>query len=378
MRPDIFSMKVRGTWIVALRGVLCNPVSRDRLWRGPPFRHPHFHQATPFSSYNMSHDVPRKILFLQALTDKSHDLPFPFRQKSDFMNRRKFLYQTGLLAAGTLTLGWAGCNTDAPATEAQQEDQSDDKAAGGTLEAFGIQLWTLRDEMAKDPREVLRQVASFGYSQIENYEGPQGLWWGMSHKEFKQQCDELGLALVASHCNFVQDFEAKAAQAAEVGMKYLVAPWVGPQKSIDDFRRIAETFNRCGEICQQHGLRFAYHNHDFEFIDLEGQRPYDLLLAETDPELVQMELDLYWITKAGFDPMTYFEQHPGRFPLCHVKDMAADGSMVDVGAGTIDFAAIFAHAGHAGLRHYFVEHDNPADPLASITASFEFLNDLTF
>ncbi len=112
-----------------------------------------------------------------------------------------------------------------------------------------------------------------------------------------------------------------------------------------------------GESCREAGLRFGYHNHDFEFETIDGQIPFDVLLDETDPGLVDFELDLFWITKGGEDPLRYFERYPGRFTLCHVKDMAAGGEMVDVGAGGIDFAAIFARAEQAGLKHFFVEHD---------------------
>ena len=285
-------------------------------------------------------------------------------KKGDFMNRRKFLHRSGLLAAGALaTVAGLSCNDDAPANQDQQKAPPPDAPARGTLEAFGIQLWTLRDEMAGDPVEVLRQVAAFGYSQIENFEGPRGLWWGMSHTAFRQHCDELGLAPVASHCNFVQDFETKAAQAAEVGMKYLVAPWVGPQQSIDDFRRIAETFNRCGEICRQHGLRFAYHNHDYSFQPLDGALPQDVMMQETDPELVDFEMDIYWVVTAGADPVEWLNKYPGRWRLCHIKDRKKDAPPDEreasciLGTGSIDFPRILKVARDQGMQYYLVEQE---------------------
>ncbi|MFV1979998.1 MAG: sugar phosphate isomerase/epimerase family protein, partial [Rhodothermia bacterium] len=124
------------------------------------------------------------------------------------------------------------------------------------------------------------------------------------------------------------------------------------------------------------GIRFAYHNHDFEFADLEGQVPYDLLLERTEPDFVAMEIDLYWIRAVGHEPLPYFEQYPGRFKLCHVKDMDLAGAMTEVGSGIIDFASDFGQASLAGLEHFFVEHDDPTDPLASIATSFEGLKAL--
>jgi len=147
---------------------------------------------------------------------------------------------------------------------------------------------------------------------------------------------------------------------------------------------VAADLNRAGEACRQRGMQMAYHNHDFEFADLGGGRTgYDILLAESDPALVQMELDLYWATKAGRDPVALFAAHPGRFPLCHVKDMREPRgaqTMAPVGEGGIDFARIFAQAEQAGLRHYFVEHDNaaeyPGGPLASVRTSYGALRRL--
>ncbi|HUG41708.1 MAG TPA: sugar phosphate isomerase/epimerase [Longimicrobiales bacterium] len=147
------------------------------------------------------------------------------------------------------------------------------------------------------------------------------------------------------------------------------------RRSLDDYRRLAGRLEDAGGRAREAGLQLAYHNHDFEFERLDGAVPFDIL-AGTDPDLVQFQLDLYWIRKAGGDALAYFRRHPGRFPSVHVKDMAADGAMVDVGAGVIDWPALFAHADTAVIRHYFVEHDQPADPLASIRNSFIHLRGL--
>ncbi|HEU4634225.1 MAG TPA: sugar phosphate isomerase/epimerase, partial [Flavisolibacter sp.] len=143
------------------------------------------------------------------------------------------------------------------------------KAASGNKainENFGLQLYTLRDVLPKDPRDVLTKVASYGYKQIESYEGSQGIFWGMKNTEFKSFMDNLGMTIVSSHCDINKDFERKAEEAGAIGMKYLICPYLGPQKSLDDFKRYADIFNQRGETCKKYGLRFAYHNHDYSFV----------------------------------------------------------------------------------------------------------------
>src|SRR5207248_9275300 len=166
------------------------------------------------------------------------------------------------------------------------------------------------------------------------------------------------------------------------GHEYVVVPWIPEEKrkTLDDWKSVAAVFNQAAQMTKDAGLQFAYHNHDFEFPKLDGQVPYDVLLQNTDPKLVQLEIDLYWITKAGQDPLTYFARWPGRVPLVHVKDSAGppDNKMMDVGAGTIDWKKIFAREDQAGIRHAFVEHDQPADAFASIKASCDYLKRLEF
>ena len=165
-----------------------------------------------------------------------------------------------------------------------------------------------------------------------------------------------------------------------MGHRYLVVAWINPadRTSLDDYRVIAARFNRVAERASEVGLEFGYHNHDFEFEPLDSQIPYEILLEETDPTLVKFEMDLFWITKAGRDPVPYFRDQAGRFPMVHVKDLASDGAMVDVGAGTIDFASIFALSEQAGIRHYFVEHDHPPNPFESIATSYRHLRGLEY
>jgi sugar phosphate isomerase/epimerase len=168
--------------------------------------------------------------------------------------------------------------------------------------------------------------------------------------------------------------------ALTVGHQYIVLAWLAPEDrtSLDDYRAHAELSNRFGEQCHASGLQFAYHNHDFEFAAIDGIRPIDLFLAETDHEFVKIEMDLYWITKGGGNPFAFFDKYPGRFPLCHVKDMNPDGSMADVGDGKIDFGAIFATSEQAGFQHYYVERDDPPDSMVSAANSYSAVAKLEF
>jgi len=257
-------------------------------------------------------------------------------------------------------------------------EQDEETAAKRRLDKVGIQLYTVRDRMAVDVPGTLRSLAEIGYQEVE-FAG----YFDHSPAEIRALLDDLGLASPSAHTQLqpMRDTPTELIEMAlSIGHEYIVLGWLQPEErtSLDDYRRHAELINGFAERCRGAGLKFAYHNHDFEFAPLDGMRPMDLLLAKTDPTLMRVELDLYWINKAGADPFAYFEKHPGRFPLCHVKDMAEDGAMADVGAGGIDFAALFAASELAGFRHYYVERDDPADSLASAANSFSAVSQLVF
>lgn len=226
---------------------------------------------------------------------------------------------------------------------------------------FGLQLYTLRDVLPADPKGVLKQVASFGYKQIESFEGAKGIFWGMSNVEFKKYMDDLGMKIVSSHTDINKDFERKAAEAAAIGMNYLICPYLGPQKSLDDFKKAADTFNQKGEICKKNGLRFAYHNHDYGFVPLEGQFPQDVLMQNTDKNLVDFEMDIYWVVTAGQDPIAWFNKYPGRFTLSHIKDREKNATQKDasviLGQGSIDFHKILKAGQEKGLAYFIVEQE---------------------
>jgi sugar phosphate isomerase/epimerase len=230
--------------------------------------------------------------------------------------------------------------------------------------------------MQESVERTLEQVARIGYKEVE-FAG----YFGKTPQEMRTLLDANGLSAPSSHGADLNTIRARFAEALDdarvVGHRYLVcASLPQSERTADGFKRVAAEFNRAGEQAQKAGITLAYHNHDFEFRPLGDTVGYDILLAECDPKLVQMQMDLFWITRGGRDPLAYFATHPGRFSSVHVKDMDASGAMVDVGAGRLPFATWFAQAAQAGIRHYFVEHDNPADPMASIQASYRHLERL--
>jgi sugar phosphate isomerase/epimerase len=244
------------------------------------------------------------------------------------------------------------------------------------LDKVGVQLYSVRDLMEKDFEGTLAKVAAIGYGEVEFA----GLF-NHSPQEVRTILDRNGLSAPSSHVPY-KDIENDLPKSLEtghtLGQSYIVCPFIDENmRTPDGWKRITDTFNRAGEASKQAGIQFAYHNHDFEFKPAEGQMPYDILLKNTDPNLVKMEMDLFWITKAKQDPLTYFSRYPGRFLLVHVKDMKKNGEMTEVGSGSIAFKKIFADS-KAGIQHYFVEHDNPKDPLQSIKISYEYLSKLRF
>jgi len=304
------------------------------------------------------------------------------------LNRRKFIGAAGAMAAGSLILpNWACTNGNAGDGGEKADSTAVDAAAvTGSLAAFGLQLYTLRDDMPKDPKGILKKVADMGYTQIEGYEGDLGLFWGMTNKEMKTYCDDLGLDFIASHCNVKEDFEKKVEQAAEIGMKYLVVPWIGPQKTMDEWKKIVEELNKMGQVANGSGLRLAYHNHGYSFQQVEGQIPQDYMIENTDPGLVDFEMDMYWVVTGGADPYAYLEKYANRFRLCHIKDRQKDApagerdASCDLGDGSFDYAHLLKVANDNGMQYYIVEqekYDN-STPLKSAAVDAAYLKNLVF
>jgi len=284
------------------------------------------------------------------------------------MKRREVLRALGGAVLGGATLG-----LDRLAGAVRSEAPLPDR-----LDRIGIQLYTVRGAMAKDVEGTLARVAEVGYREVE-FAG----YFGRSPRAVRAALDAVGLEAPAVHVPLTEvrgAWEQTLEAATVIGHRALIVPWLPEEerRGLDDYRTLADQLNRAGEKARSAGFRFGYHNHDFEFATIEGRVPYDLLLESTDPEFVSFEMDLFWITKGGYRPLDYFARYPGRFGFVHVKDMTADGTMVDVGSGTIDFAAIFAKRKNAGIGHYFVEHDEPGDPFKSIRNSYEYLRGLEF
>lgn len=295
-------------------------------------------------------------------------------------DRRKFIKQAGAVAAGSLLLSAWACNQAAKAPAAA--DAATPPAPMPSIPNFGIQLWTVKEDMATDAKGTLKQLSSFGYKQIESFQGDKGIFWGMKPTEFKQYMTDLGMTLVSSHCDINKDFSKTVAEAVEAGVSYLICPYFGPQPKLDDFKKFADTLNKRGEECKKAGIRFAYHNHDYSFKPLEGQLPQDVMMQIADPNLVDFQLDIYWIAKAGVDPVAYMQKYPNRFRLCHVKDMAAAEPMDSciLGTGTIMFPKVLKVAAEQGMQYYIVEQEAFAGstPLKSAEADAKYLQAFEF
>ena len=266
------------------------------------------------------------------------------------------------------------------------------------IDRVGLQLYTVRDLMKKDFDGTIAKVAQIGYKEVE-FAG----YYDRSPQAVRAILEKDGLTSPSTHVGYdiVEKKWSEALDAAHtIGHTFVVCPWIDAKqrKTPDGWKRAAELFNHAGEAAQKAGIQFAYHNHAFEFEPSEalgGKLPYDFLLAETDPNLVKMEMDLCWITVGGQDPVKYFDRYPGRFPLVHVKDWTTKGPggndhggatgaskkpghMTDVGQGEIDFKRIFAQSGKAGIQHYFVENDEPKSAFEDIKISYDYLAKLKF
>jgi sugar phosphate isomerase/epimerase len=259
--------------------------------------------------------------------------------------------------------------------------------AGGSAvtNPLALQLYTVRDAVAKDLEGTLNRIAELGYKQLEIY-GYNGTFFGKTAKEFKSILDKAGIKIVSSHHNTGIAMKAKGTltdgwdkaveDIHELGAPYMVCPYLFPdERSVEHYKALPELLEKSANTAKAAGIQFAYHNHDFEFEKMEDTIVFDYLAAKTSADLVKFELDLYWISKTGNDPVKYFEKYPGRFPLWHVKDMeAGTKDITEVGNGTIDFDRIFAAREKAGLKHWFVEQDtSKRDMFESLKISRDYL-----
>jgi sugar phosphate isomerase/epimerase len=252
---------------------------------------------------------------------------------------------------------------------------------------IGLQLYTLRNEMGKDAKGTLAKVAAQGYKTVETFGYGDRKWFGMNAAELRATLTANGLSTPSGHTFpgsiFLQSgWEEKWKPAVEdakaVGQAFIVIPWLEEQyrKDADNFKKIAAALNKAGEHCKKAGIKLAYHNHDFEFAPIGDKTGYEILLKESDPKLVFFEMDIYWVSKAGQDPLALFAQYPGRFAMWHVKDMdnTPKKNFTEVGSGVINFKKIFTYAKQSGMKYFFVEQDMcPGEPLESTAKSIAYL-----
>lgn len=314
--------------------------------------------------------------------------------------RRNFLQQTAVVAAGGLLLPRL--------------------ANAGTLfqnpmsRAIGLQLYTLGDLMTTDAKGTLQKLKEIGFTELESAGSQKGNYYGYKPKEFAAMVKNAGMRWRSAHVggapftmasimkmaktaedsariqkiaerfknmppmlNLTSDHEQLAHDAAEGGISYLVCSSI-PVSTLDEIKKAVEVFSKAGEACKKVGVQFAYHNHTTEFDEVDGHRPFDYILSNTDKDLVKMELDLAWATKANQDPVALFNQHPGRFPLWHVKDLDKENkNPAEVGTGIVDFKRIFENASASGMKYFFVEQDGAPQPLQNVANSYGYLKKLS-
>jgi len=279
---------------------------------------------------------------------------------STLQNRREFFKISAAGAIGLTVLGPLACTP---------------KVVDRKTFGVGIQLYTLRDAMAADALGSLKKLSDLGYKNLELANYADGKFYGFAPKEFNKIVTDLGMVNLSSHTQVeaagitVDNAKKMADDHAELGVKYCVQPWVNePDRTIESYKKMVGDWNQVGKIMKETGIQFGYHNHNFEFKNIDGIVPYyDIYMKELDPNYVTMEIDLFWVTKAGQDPIEMFKKYPGRFQLFHLKDMhtkqppffdVIKDDVCEVGAGVIDFKAILAAKDIAGMKYFFVEDDN--------------------
>ncbi len=290
-------------------------------------------------------------------------------------SRRDFLRLSSAGAVGALVLSHYGCKSgtkQAPASMA-----ADPKSFG-----IGLQLYTIRDAMGKDVPGSLKKVSDIGYKYLELAGYADGKFYGYEPDDFKKMVADLGMEILSSHTQVeaqgitLDNARKMADDHAKLGVKYCVQPWIveDARKSVASFRKMVADWNKVGAIMKESGIQFGYHNHNFEFGVVEGKVPYyDIFLTELDKDLVTMELDMFWASKAGQNPAEIIKKYPGWFQLFHMKDMFTKeepffttGGVDDfapVGAGVIDFKEIMAVKDIAGMKYLIVEQDSTKDGL---------------
>ena len=283
------------------------------------------------------------------------------------INRRSFLQQTGIISAGIMLMP--------------------DLLTAKTNRQYGLQLFAFREQLPKEVNSIISKIAKAGYKQVEpfGYSKANG-FWGLTASEFKKLLDDNGLTAPSGHYSLDSFLSSgDTAQIEEVieaakilGQKYIVLPYLTEQyrNCSDAMNSVVNKINIAADKVQQAGLKMAYHNHDFEFKNIDGQRLFDLLLNNTNAEQLDFEMDIYWVVRSGEDPLKWLNAHPNRFRLIHIKDMekANPASNTEIGSGSIDYKTILKKARSAGVKYYIVEQENfKIDQFLSIEKSIDYL-----
>jgi sugar phosphate isomerase/epimerase len=253
--------------------------------------------------------------------------------------------------------------------------------AAKKVKNVGVQLYSVRTEMAADATGTLKKLASLGYQQIESARSDKGNYYGLAPKEIKKICTDLGMTLRSGHVHIDENFKKSIDAASEAGQEYLICSTMPTEgQTVDNYKKVADAFNKAGEECKKANIKFGYHNHDYEFDQEQGSVLYDVLLANTDAKLVHMELDLGWVIAAGKDPLDYFKRFAGRFPLWHLKDMdLAKKHSTEFGKGGLKVAQMLASSEQSGMKYFFVEQEEYASTaLESLKYDIEYLKKLEY
>jgi sugar phosphate isomerase/epimerase len=273
-------------------------------------------------------------------------------------SRKKFITNISALAAGSVLL---------PSFKNKEYKK---------IKNVGVQLYSFRKEMDADARGTLKQIASLGFKQIESAKSNKGHYYGLTAREMKQACKDLGMTLSSGHVHIDDKWKQTMDEATESGQQYLICSSMPANgQTVDNYKKTAELFNKAGEECKKLGIKFGYHNHEYEFESSNGQVLYDVLLDNTQADLVHMEMDLGWVIVGGKNPLDYFNKYPGRFPLWHLKDMdIVKKHSVEFGKGALDIMAMLKNRKQSGLDIMFIEQEEYAStPIESMRDNMEYL-----
>ncbi|WP_405409946.1 sugar phosphate isomerase/epimerase family protein [Maribacter sp. Asnod1-A12] len=265
--------------------------------------------------------------------------------RTNTMNtRRNFIKKSSIFSAATLLIPQISLATS-------------------ITDNYGVQLYSLRDSMLSNPKKTLEEIASLGFKEIESAGSAKGYYYGLAPSEMAKTCKDLGLKITSGHVRLDQKFDQTMEDAVTSGQEYLICSSLPTNgQTVDNYKKVADQFNIAGEACKKMGLKFGYHNHEYEFESEDGEIFYDVLMDNTHADLVHMELDLGWVVVAGKEPLHYFKKYPGRFPLWHLKDMNINNKeSTEFGKGILDIELMLKNKHLSGVKHIYIEQEEYAN-----------------